>query len=274
MEIQGLVNLTRISLPALESAGHAGGAPSHEGGLDFGRNITCHHRRDTCKTSDLNKSLPKLTHIDLPVLTYTRDLRLKDLVSLQSVSAPKLQRVTTHRNSHKGGVHLDGPNKLSELSLPSLTEGDVYIMHSQGPRKDGQLEATPMARLNLPKLKEGIIWISNQDKLSTLSLPSLQSSKRVYVNGCLIASISMPALGTAGSISLKELPSLSSVKLSALATLSKDGVALTLNELDELSELSMPKLQSAAGKLSVTDVPKLDSAVISALQPKFKPSGK
>jgi hypothetical protein len=96
--------------------------------------------------------------------------------------------------------------QLSEIDLPSLTNGFVSVESSQG-----------LSSLSLPSLTTGGVQLTHTN-LTSIGLPVLSSGTYLDLDGTLVEHLDMPSLQSALAIELVDNPALTSVSAPALTS--------------------------------------------------------
>ena len=222
---------------------------------------------------------PKLTTIDLSMVTGLTEVYINNDTLLQTVNFSNLQSVNAgffidkcprlanmslpqikkigRKETGTYGMSINN-TAITNLSLPLLTKisGAFQVMNNpaltsvSAPQLTEQISPTPISNYNSTQ-----IAIYNDSMLASISFPLLTRAGYIYIGGNKLTTLNFNSLVTAATFSLNQT-NLSSLSLPAF-TGTQDAFNVSTNPL--LNSISLPQLATVGTGLSIGACPLLAS---------------
>lgn len=191
-----------------------------------------------------------LTELDLSVLTTAKSVAFSSS-SLVNLELPALATVSSF-------VYIIGNEGLVHLGLPVLTtlNGSLQIVTN--------VALTEIDLSSLSNALGGGLYISNNDALSDITLPQLESATALrFESSTELVSIQLPLLTTITDLSLWNCPALTTLSAPQLATV-VGTLGVTRNAA--LTTLGLPALETVHQRLEISDHEALATLELPALE--------
>lgn len=211
---------------------------------------------------------PLLTDLDLSALSriggweYSGWENEEDAVASRISHNAALAELALPALSFLGGELFVFENPvLSRVALPELAEGDDYI----GPPQPAlAIASNPLlVDLELPKLDDAQLRLTNNDSLVELSLPFASVGPAITGNA-LLASLTLPGLVSIEQATFSDNAALTALSLPNLTAVSDK---LTVSDNPVLETLNAPALTSTAAQVIVSGCPELASCTGPVVEP-------